>query len=180
MCPHRRAHWCHLANTSESSVCGGDAVFCQITLTTCYYYKKLCYHKALSVVILSTAAHLYQNCILKGLQQVQDIEGHSRSSGMARFDRPDITSYEWSVVTTLLYCTVFFRYYHYCSARDRLHYELRYFYIRIGKRAYMACNFNCRVETEGLLKVIGSHHCESGDTSDDLLSFKVLISDDPE
>ena len=34
--PHRKAHWRHLANTTEASVCGGDAVLCQITLTTCY------------------------------------------------------------------------------------------------------------------------------------------------
>jgi len=30
-------HWRHLANTTEPSMCGGDAVLCQITLTTCYY-----------------------------------------------------------------------------------------------------------------------------------------------
>jgi len=35
MCPHRMAHWRHLANTTEPSVCGGDAALCQITLTTC-------------------------------------------------------------------------------------------------------------------------------------------------
>jgi len=29
------AHWRHLANTMELFVCGGDAVCCQITLTTC-------------------------------------------------------------------------------------------------------------------------------------------------
>jgi len=28
-------HWCHLVNTTEPSVCGGDAALCQITLTTC-------------------------------------------------------------------------------------------------------------------------------------------------
>jgi len=38
VCPHGRAHWWHLANTAEPSVCGGDAVFCQITLITCYFY----------------------------------------------------------------------------------------------------------------------------------------------
>jgi len=27
----------HLANTTGPSVCGGDAIFCQITLTTCYF-----------------------------------------------------------------------------------------------------------------------------------------------
>ena len=35
MCPHGRAHWRHLANTTEVSACGGDEVLCQITLTTC-------------------------------------------------------------------------------------------------------------------------------------------------
>jgi len=30
------AHWCHLKNTTEPSMCGGDAALCQITLTTCY------------------------------------------------------------------------------------------------------------------------------------------------
>jgi len=35
MCPHGRAHWRHLENTTEPSVCSGDAVLCQITLTTC-------------------------------------------------------------------------------------------------------------------------------------------------
>jgi len=29
------AHWCHLANTTEPSMCGRDAALCQITLTTC-------------------------------------------------------------------------------------------------------------------------------------------------
>ena len=32
------AHWRHLANTTEPSVCGGDAALCQIIMTTCYYY----------------------------------------------------------------------------------------------------------------------------------------------
>ena len=29
------AHWRHLKNTTEPSMCGGDAALCQITLTTC-------------------------------------------------------------------------------------------------------------------------------------------------
>jgi len=46
MCPHRRAHWYwrphgrahwrNLANTTEPSICGGDAALCQITLTSRY------------------------------------------------------------------------------------------------------------------------------------------------
>jgi len=34
ICPHMKAHWCHLANMIELSICGSDAVLCQITLTT--------------------------------------------------------------------------------------------------------------------------------------------------
>ena len=32
------AYWRRLANAIETSVCGGDAALCQITVTTCYYY----------------------------------------------------------------------------------------------------------------------------------------------
>ena len=32
------AHWRHLANTTEPSMCGGDVALCKITLTTCYHY----------------------------------------------------------------------------------------------------------------------------------------------
>jgi len=35
MCPHGRAYWRHLVNTTEPSVCVRDAFLCQITLTTC-------------------------------------------------------------------------------------------------------------------------------------------------
>ena len=35
------AHWRHLANTIESSVCGGDTSLCQITLTTCYLFNTI-------------------------------------------------------------------------------------------------------------------------------------------
>jgi len=32
------AHWRHLANTIEPSMCDGNVACCQITLTTCYHY----------------------------------------------------------------------------------------------------------------------------------------------
>jgi len=32
----RGAHWRQLKNTTEPSMCGGDAALCQITLTTCF------------------------------------------------------------------------------------------------------------------------------------------------
>jgi len=35
VCQRGKAHWRHPANTTEPSVCGGDAVLCQITFTTC-------------------------------------------------------------------------------------------------------------------------------------------------
>jgi len=42
MCPPMWAHWRHLANTTEQSVCDGDAVLCQITLTTCLNSVSTC------------------------------------------------------------------------------------------------------------------------------------------
>jgi len=39
-------HWHHLANATEPSICGGDAAFCQITLTTCYYFEDTDYSDA--------------------------------------------------------------------------------------------------------------------------------------
>ena len=38
MCPHGKAHWHHLANTIQPSICGSDVVLCQIALTTCSLY----------------------------------------------------------------------------------------------------------------------------------------------
>jgi len=35
------AYWRNLANTIESSMCGGDAALCQITLTTCSYHTNM-------------------------------------------------------------------------------------------------------------------------------------------
>jgi len=32
------AQWRHLKNTTEPSMCGGDAALCQIILTTCCLY----------------------------------------------------------------------------------------------------------------------------------------------
>jgi len=38
MCSYGRAHWRHLANTIEPSVCSGNVALRQITLTTCYLW----------------------------------------------------------------------------------------------------------------------------------------------
>jgi len=45
------AHWHHLANTTEPSMCGGDSALCQITLTTCYIH-----HRNHFLLRISTAA----------------------------------------------------------------------------------------------------------------------------
>jgi len=37
LCPDGKAHWRHLANTIELSICGGDALLCQVTLTACCF-----------------------------------------------------------------------------------------------------------------------------------------------
>jgi len=39
-CQHGKPHCRHMAKTIELSVCGGDAVLCQITLTTSKIYDK--------------------------------------------------------------------------------------------------------------------------------------------
>jgi len=54
MCPHGRAHLHHLANTIESFICGGNAVLCQITLTTCYYYAASQYYVRKCELLLPT------------------------------------------------------------------------------------------------------------------------------
>ena len=35
-CTRWGAHWRHLVNMTEPSICGSDAALCQVTLTTCY------------------------------------------------------------------------------------------------------------------------------------------------
>ena len=44
----------HLANTIESFICGGNAVLCQITLTTCYYYAASQYYVRKCELLLPT------------------------------------------------------------------------------------------------------------------------------
>jgi len=38
ICPHGRAHWCHLANTIEPFICSDNAVLYQITFTICFIW----------------------------------------------------------------------------------------------------------------------------------------------
>ena len=37
-CIRSGAHWCHLPNTTEQSMCGGDAALCHNDASTCYCY----------------------------------------------------------------------------------------------------------------------------------------------
>ena len=51
----RGTHWRHLANTTEPSICGGDAALCQITLTTCLITLQACVSVCLSPHFHTTA-----------------------------------------------------------------------------------------------------------------------------
>jgi len=72
MCQHGRAHWHHLANKIELSICGSDVVLCQITLTTCYI-------KQLSNNLFHWHFALTEHCGTGGVYQ--NVCGTDRSSG---------------------------------------------------------------------------------------------------
>ena len=50
MCSHGRAHWRHLANTIEPSVCGSDAALCQIDHLFCYLFCDVLKSRPVSVL----------------------------------------------------------------------------------------------------------------------------------
>jgi len=60
--------WRHLVNTTKPSVCGGDAAFCQITLTTYHYYESE--HPTLALVEVP----LVQICSTKALAGTEAIQ----------------------------------------------------------------------------------------------------------
>jgi len=50
--------------------------------------------------------------------------------------------------------------------------------LHVNQKVHVACNFNCLIETEGLLKVTGSHvHCKSGNVSEKVQDRDVVITD---
>jgi len=59
---HGKAQWRHLANTIEPSVCGGDAVLCQITLTTCYAYTLHIFKCLFLLVLISQGLSGFHGC----------------------------------------------------------------------------------------------------------------------
>jgi len=65
------AHWHHLANLTEPSVCSGNAALCQITLTTCLWLF----------------LHVFDFCFLSSSQEI-GWEEHLRS---------DLFCVEWDV-----------------------------------------------------------------------------------
>jgi len=48
------ALWRNLANTIESSMCGDDAAFCQITSTTCYHHDHDHHHHHYYYILLES------------------------------------------------------------------------------------------------------------------------------
>ena len=64
MCPDGRVHWRHLENTTEPSICGGDAVLCQITLTTCYYKRLTCGTYTKCTFVFSAVLYLFTRILL--------------------------------------------------------------------------------------------------------------------
>ena len=48
--------------------------------------------------------------------------------------------------------------------------------LHINRKAYMACNFNCHIEAEGLFKVTGNDvHCKSGNISDTVQDIHTFL-----
>jgi len=57
---HGGAHWRHLANTTELSMCSCDAAFCQITLTTFFCYS--CTVQTISYTMSKKGICVYDPC----------------------------------------------------------------------------------------------------------------------
>jgi len=64
LCLHGKAHWRHLANTIEPSVCGGNTVLCQITLTICIAFTATAYcsSKSSAVAEMGNRGHNSVGC----------------------------------------------------------------------------------------------------------------------
>ena len=67
-------------------------------------------NRASTLSVLNSCKMLHKsstNCIWKGLKPVNDLQGHSRSLPLLPFDRPYTISYESSIVSISVSCTVF-------------------------------------------------------------------------
>ena len=70
------AHWRHLKNTTEPSMCGGNAALCQITLTTCYYQATSQYYIYRCILLLQTKQRgLLVSLSVPSLSAVSQLEG---------------------------------------------------------------------------------------------------------
>jgi len=66
------AHWHHLANTNQPSMCGGDAALCQITLITCCIFLEKNHHlTAESISTLSSVKDLSRYLTYQGITSEQ-------------------------------------------------------------------------------------------------------------
>jgi len=74
--------------------------------------------------ILSTAAVVYEKMLLISLQQVNDLEDHSRSSEIALFNRPYITYYHWSVLHHFKDITYFIVHMNACDLKKSFNHDM--------------------------------------------------------
>ena len=77
-----KAQWRHLANTIEPSVCGGDAVLCQITLTTCYAYTLHIFKCLFLLVLISQGLSGFHGCKFCILRFVSSLCRYGRIAAM--------------------------------------------------------------------------------------------------
>ena len=111
------ASWQILLYIVQNKICRNRSNFCKTTRTN---DKKLSYcrgtvRRSSHLKFCQLQHNCTKSCICKGLQQVNDSEGHSRSSEQPLFDTSYITSDQWFVITMSLCFAPFPRYYHFYS-----------------------------------------------------------------
>ena len=79
LCPHGRAHWHNLANTTEPSIGGSDAVLCQVTLTT----VSICFPVAFQYIIIDWISFRWKIQDLLKLQKACGTKSTSAFSSKA-------------------------------------------------------------------------------------------------
>ena len=115
------AHWRHLKNTTEPSMCGSDAALCQITLTTCFFVVAAAYNQLFCELMgkYLLVSELHNTHIIRWVfwQQFSVAESCMRSSLFMQFLSMTISSRHSSQgrVTTRLGCGGIFNYYFYCK-----------------------------------------------------------------
>ena len=102
MCLHGRTRWHHMANTTEPSICGSDAVLCQIILISCLLTLKDFQSQAATYtvkVVISQRRCYYRSLtgddimaywIVAILMTVSDFQGHAPNEGLLKCDFSNI------------------------------------------------------------------------------------------